>query len=62
MATTKFNALLAEMTAEEIEWIPRGVDVWHRSGWMDQAEADQWRTHFAAWQAFLGLDPSSNPH
>ncbi len=55
MDGSKLNALFAEMTPDEIEFIPRGVDAWLRSGWMDQAEADQWRRRILAWQAFLAL-------
>ena len=58
----KFDALMAEMTPDEIRLIPRGVDAWLRAGWMDEAEADEWRRHYHAWQAFLELDPPPNPH
>ena len=56
MTTSKLNSLLAEMHPEEIRLIPRFVDVWLGAGWMDDAEADEWRRHHHAWQAFLGLD------
>ena len=63
MDGSKLNALFAEMTPDEIEFIPRGVDTWLDAGWMDEAEADEWRRHCDAWQAFVGLDHQPpNPH
>ena len=63
MATIKFNGLMAEMTPEEIELIPRAVNVWLRAGWMDEAEADEWRRRYDAWLTFLDLDSSPpKPH
>ncbi len=56
MDSSKFNAAMADMTPEEIRLIPRFVDTWLDAGWMDEDEADEWRRHCDAWQAFLGLD------
>ena len=56
MDASKVNALMAEMDPEEIQVIPRMVDVWLRVGWMDEGEADEWRRHCDAWKAFLDLD------
>ena len=39
----KYNALLAEMTPEEIRAVPRGVDSWTRAGWMEPDEAVEWK-------------------
>ena len=44
------------MYPEEIQAIPRFVDTWVRAGWMEVDEAEEWRRHRDAWQAFLGLD------
>ena len=50
------------MDPEEIQVIPRMVDVWLRVGWMEPDEAYEWRRHCDAWQAFLDLDTPPNPH
>ena len=57
------NAVLAKMDPEEIRLIPRFVDVWMGAGWMDEAEADEWRRHYDAWQQFVLESPDSGlPH
>ena len=59
MDGSRINRLLAEMTPDEIELIPRAV----RAGWMDADEADEWRRHYHAWQAFFELNQElSNPN
>ena len=56
MDGSKLNALFAEMTPDEIEFIPRGVDAWLRGGWMDVDEAVEWRRDYdASLQGFLRL-------
>ncbi len=58
MNASRMNAAMADMTPEEIRLIPRFVDVWMGAGWMDEAEADEWRRHYDAWQRFLALGPA----
>ena len=52
MDRDRFNRLMAELEPEDLALIPRAI----RVGWIDEAEADQWRRVYDAWQAFLGLD------
>ena len=59
MPSPDFNALLAEMTPEEIRLLPRLVDTWVGYGWMDVDEATEWLRRGRAWAEFHGitLDP-----
>ncbi len=43
MNTDTIDALIAELTPQEIERLPWMLDVAIRAGWMDAAEATLWR-------------------
>ena len=60
MDGSKLNRLLAQMRPDEIELIPRAVRVWRRAGWMDEAEADQWRLGAMAWAEYHDISPESD--
>ncbi len=57
MTTIKFNALMAEMTPEEIGEALWYVEVFEWTG-ISRQEADEWRRRIVAWQRFLGLGPA----
>ena len=59
--TINFNGLLAEMHVEEIQAIPRFVDTWVRAGWMEPAEAEEWKLRALAWAEFHRITPESDP-
>ncbi len=50
------NAVLAEMTAEEMIHAPWFVEVFRNSGRMSEREADEWRLRISAWQCFLEIE------
>ncbi len=43
MDTSTIDALIAELTPQEIEPLPWMLDVAVRVGWMDETEAELWR-------------------
>ncbi len=55
MTTSKLNALMAEMDPEELQVIPRMVDVWLRVGWLEPDEAVEWQRRALVWTEFHGL-------
>ena len=56
MDSARINAVLTEMTAEEISEALWYVEVFERTG-MSHMEADEWRRRIVARQRFLALDP-----
>jgi hypothetical protein len=50
------DAVLAEMSREEIANAFRYVALFQRWGSMSRTEADEWRRRVAAWSAFLDLE------
>ena len=57
MDRDRFNRLMAELEPDELALIPRAICV----GWIDEAEADQWRLGFMAWDAFHRISPGKDP-
>ena len=57
MTTIKFNALMAEMTPEEIGEALWYVEVFERTG-MSRQEADQWRRTDCRLAAVPGAEPA----
>ncbi len=43
MDTSIIDALIAELTPQEIDRLPWMLDVAIRAGWMDEAEVEDWR-------------------
>ncbi len=58
---TDFNALLAEMTTDEIRLLPRLVEVWLDAGLMDEDEAVQWLVRGKAWAEYRRIGPENRP-
>ena len=61
MDAAKINALMAEMTPEEVRIIPRLVDAWLGAGWMEPAEAVEWRLRALAWAEYHDISPETDP-
>ena len=61
MTTSTINALMAEMTPEEIELIPRAVRAWSNAGWMEPDEAVEWKLGAMAWAEYHDLPPETDP-
>ncbi len=57
MNASRMNAVLAEMTPEEIGQALWYVEVFEKVG-MSRQEADEWRRRIVAWQRFLALGPA----
>ncbi len=55
MNAARMNAVLAEMTLEEIGEVLWYVEVFEKAG-MSRQEADEWKRRIVAWQRFLALD------
>ncbi len=47
MDANTIDALIAELTPQEIDRLPWMLDVAIRAGWMDEAEAEVWRARVA---------------
>jgi hypothetical protein len=60
-AKKKMNAVLAEMTPDEMRNAPWFVTVFARSGRMTVLEADEWHRRIEAWNRYLCLDPGDAP-
>ncbi len=61
MNASRMNAVLAEMTPEEIGEALWYVEVFEKVG-MSRQEADEWRRRIVAWQRFLSLGSApTNP-
>ena len=49
----KLNAAMADMTPRRSNSIPRFMDTWLRAGWLDEADADEWRLAALAWPSSI---------
>ena len=56
MNASRMNAVLAEMTLEEVAEALWYVELFENVG-MSHQETNEWRRRIVAWQRFLALDP-----
>jgi hypothetical protein len=55
------DAVLGEMTPDEIRELPRFIDVWLQAGRMQPEEAVEWRLRARAWAEYRQITPESEP-